>query len=121
MQLHGPVGLFVTFTTIVRITTIAILSEFQSLRMRIMYCTGSESARYEGVRIRENGHCWYLVSSMQCCKAEDDAEADACTTKDSDRTLEHGPYVGNNSRDNAYETSHGEHGAYAVALIQQTH
>ena len=36
---------------------------------------------------------------MQCCDPKDDAGTDACTTKNSDWTLEHRPDVGNNSRD----------------------
>ena len=37
------------------------------------------------------------------------------------RMLEHGPEIGNNSRNDQYETRKGKDGAYIVALIQQAH
>ena len=58
---------------------------------------------------------------IQGCQPDDDAEADACTTKNSDWTLKHGPDVGNNPRNDEKETSKGEGRANTVAPIQQAY
>ena len=56
--------------------------------------------------------------SMQRCEAQNYADANACTAKYCDRTLEHGPEVGGNSGNDQYETRKRKDGAYTVAPIQ---
>ncbi len=73
-------------------------------------------ARYEGRVLRKS-----VDVSKQCSDAQDYADADACTAKNCDRLLEHGPEVGTNSRNDQYETRKGKDGAYIVAPIQQVH
>ena len=80
--------------------TITILLDFQS---KHRYHVQASHERYKRRENLDKVALELLVSSMQCRKAEGDAEGDACTAKYSDRTLEHGPRVGNNPRNDTYE------------------